>query len=328
MYQPGEYFNGLLILMTGTIRTPLARRVKRRRRCSGNHRCRSGSGGNAAVPAPFHPSRPLHVSRVPAPIRIRPEATWPRLAMPLAPEWGDDLPHYAHEAPTLLQLCDAANEDSLLTSEHGELLYDLVRHEQPELIIEIGMGRGLCSAILAQALADNQLGRLICIDPGQRSSSQGEALALLARTGLSPRVELCEQAASAVLPRLEQRGLRPQLAYLHAGHDLDELMTAYHLLDRSLDTGGVLALARGTSPVAEEVARYAISQRGYLPVYLDRVPLPAERGGFIERALRTLGGRFPAVGRHLRPATLLPAHMIGLHRQCLLLRKTRPTPDL
>lgn len=50
-----------------------------------------------------------------------------------------------------------------------ELLYLLVRHEQPDVVVETGVRGGLSSAFILNALSKNENGRLISVDIGDES---------------------------------------------------------------------------------------------------------------------------------------------------------------
>jgi len=45
-----------------------------------------------------------------------------------------------------------------------EILYSIVRHLRPDVVVETGVGGGLSSAFLLKGLQDNQRGRLYSID--------------------------------------------------------------------------------------------------------------------------------------------------------------------
>lgn len=47
---------------------------------------------------------------------------------------------------------------------HAEMLYALVRHRRPQVVVETGVCNGLSSAVILKALAENAHGRLLSVD--------------------------------------------------------------------------------------------------------------------------------------------------------------------
>src|SRR5262245_29682137 len=86
------------------------------------------------------------------------------------------------------QLHDLHSE---ISPAHANALYRTVKAHQPKLVVEVGMAHGISSLAITTALRElDQGGRLISIDPFQRSSYGGLGLSNLRRSDLSSYHEL------------------------------------------------------------------------------------------------------------------------------------------
>ncbi|HLQ60800.1 MAG TPA: class I SAM-dependent methyltransferase [Candidatus Acidoferrales bacterium] len=163
-----------------------------------------------------------------------------------------------------------------LPATSARALYRLVRRIRPSAALEIGLGQGASTLAVLQALQELGGGRLVCVE--QRRSAPG--LARLRSSGLLSQIELHLQPSHLALPRLLQKGVRIQFAFLDGRHLFDYLLVDLFYCDLLLDVGGVLVCDDARWPGLEKAVRFFESNRAY-----ERV------GGLPRRlaALRKLG---------------------------------------
>jgi hypothetical protein len=126
-----------------------------------------------------------------------------------------------------------------ITLEEALRIYSTVRDLKPANTLEIGFCTGASGLAILKALEDNGLGTHYAVDPFQTSSSE--------------------------LPRV-------QFAFIDASHLFDLTMLDFLLIDKLLESGGVLALHDAWLPAIKKVVRFALTNREYAPHSSRRVP--------------------------------------------------------
>ena len=144
----------------------------------------------------------------------------------------------------------------------AERLYDLVRHERPQLTLEVGLAVGLSTMCICQALIDTGTGRHIAMDPFQTRYDEA-GLRHLERAGLRNLVEFHEESSHRVLPQLEAANTRVDFAFIDGGHLFDFTLLEFFYIDRMLKVGGLIAFDDMWMPAVRKVVRYAVSNRDY-----------------------------------------------------------------
>jgi len=205
--------------------------------------------------------------------------------------------------------------------EEGDYLYSLVRHYQPTVTVEVGLGNGLSTLFLCAAHADNGLGgRHIAIDPCQRSQWNNVGVGLVQQAGLKEHLRLVELPSHQALPDLEREGIRAGLVFIDGAHLTDYVFADALGADRLLTAPGLLAFDDSDWPAVQTVIRYFLANRHYQPAHPEIVIEPPP--GRPSLALRLLR-RLPLIHDRLRSEFARPAAELGILGRCVVLRKLK-----
>jgi predicted O-methyltransferase YrrM len=148
----------------------------------------------------------------------------------------------------------------------AQRLYDLVRARRPEVTIELGFAQGISTLAIAQALEDNGCGTHYVVDPFENSLYEGVGLMGLDRAGLRDRVVFHEALVEEVVPSLPGASF----AFIDSSHLFDLTLMDFILVDKRLDTGGLIGFHDLWLPGVLKAVRYIVTNRNYR-VY-DDVP--------------------------------------------------------
>lgn len=134
-----------------------------------------------------------------------------------------------------------------------ELIYIIIRHTKPNLVVETGVFDGLSSAFILQALAQNKQGQLISIDlPATRISigSTNEMLLTSLPKGKSPgwivpdnlrnRWQLLLGSSKKHLPSLIKKEKDIDIFIHDSLHTYDYMIWEYEVVWNNLRKGGLL----------------------------------------------------------------------------------------
>jgi predicted O-methyltransferase YrrM len=110
--------------------------------------------------------------------------------------------------------------------EEGLSLRECVRRERALLTLETGLGYGIATLFICEALvANGPEGRHVAADPyqlsslpGHRTTYAGVGLQILEDAGVRDLVEFYAEESQIVLPRLLAEGRRFDLAFLDGNH--------------------------------------------------------------------------------------------------------------
>lgn len=126
------------------------------------------------------------------------------MSLRLSPEFLHDLYRtYQQDLESLTVLDDARAFGGAYHKEERRILYMMVRHVAPELIVEFSPKHGLTTAHMALALEHNGHGRILSFEWGHRHVRR--AYQNLKRHGLSHRVEFILGDVRVELPRALER---------------------------------------------------------------------------------------------------------------------------
>lgn len=103
----------------------------------------------------------------------------------------------------------------------AEALYRIVRENNLQRMLEVGMAYGLSSIVICQALRDNGGGRHIAIDPFQSGWVKSVGILNLERAGLADLIELYEQPSHLILPDLLWQGRTFDFVFIDGSHLFD-----------------------------------------------------------------------------------------------------------
>lgn len=153
-----------------------------------------------------------------------------------------------------------------LSREAAGVLASVAGAVEPEMIIEVGCASAVSTLAMLRAAPTS---RLIAMDPKQHTHWKGIGERAIALAGVQDRVELCIDRSDAVLPRLIERGVRAQMAFIDGWHMLDYVMVEAHLIDLMLDPGGVIVLHDMWMPALQHFSMFWVTNRAYEPVTID-----------------------------------------------------------
>jgi predicted O-methyltransferase YrrM len=210
--------------------------------------------------------------------------------------------------------------DSVVTPEFANALYELVRREAPEVVLEIGMAHGATALSIATALAENGSGRLISVDPFQRTEWRGVGVTAIEKAGLTHLHELIEEPDYFALPHLLERlegGV--DLAYIDGLHSREYVLLDFFYVDRLLRTDGIVGFNDCDWPSVIPTLRFLRRHRKYERVDVGLPPRYGTRNGLIRSVYRAEAHFLPP---RVRPSELRPiARLMGRRRDDAYFRK-------
>ena len=133
-------------------------------------------------------------------------------------------------------------------AEEGRALYEWVRRERATRTLETGLGFGISTLFVCEALLENGSGGShVAIDPYQfealpshRTTYAGVGLEILERAGVRDLVEFHAEKSQIVLPRLLAEGRRFDLAFLDGNHRFEGVFCDLVYSGRLLEEGGIV----------------------------------------------------------------------------------------
>ena len=218
---------------------------------------------------------------------------------------------------------------SHIPEEEGESLQEMILDLRPTVSLEIGLGFGISSLYICEALTKVQAERHIIIDPFQHQAWKGNpgwkgiGLLNLKRAGYEKIVEFHDAPSFQVLPKLQADGLRIDFAFIDGWHTFDYVMVDFFYVDKMLRVGGVAVFDDFYYPSIRKVCRYVLTNLPY-HVFPKLAPDVRHR----ETLKRWLAFNLPGVSKEVRrvtkPESLEPDHKLGLrHPKYAALRKEK-----
>jgi predicted O-methyltransferase YrrM len=184
---------------------------------------------------------------------------------------------------------------SNISTAFAEALYETVLSKRPGIAVEIGMAFGVSSLAILTAL--NQAGgdgRLITIDPNQTTDWASCGRAAVARAGFSARHELIEELDFKALPRLLDRSIKVDFAYIDGWHTFDYTLLDWWYIDKMMPVGAIVGFNDCGFPGVEKVIQFVLSHRSYVEMDVG-LPVTVKNGRRTEdRYFRKTGADEPA----------------------------------
>ena len=150
-----------------------------------------------------------------------------------------------------------------VTYEAGLLLYELVRALKPSRTVEVGMGYGLSTLFICQALRDNGSGHHTAIDPLQEAGFKTIGLLNMERAALRDLLRFYPAPSDEVLPKLCAQNERFDFAFIDGNHRFDYALVDVFYVDKLLDIGGHIALDDLWIPSVRKVASFILKNMPY-----------------------------------------------------------------
>lgn len=160
---------------------------------------------------------------------------------------------------------------------YARALTELVRKEQPKLVVEVGMACGFSSLAILEGLPEG--GKLVSIDPYHGDYHRiGEAL--VQRSDRAAAHQLVEEPDFFALPKMLERGDVVDLAYIDGMHTFDYVALDAFYLDKLVKVGGIIAFNDCGFRSIHKFLKYFVKHRHYqeldvglAPDYRGRNPL-------------------------------------------------------
>jgi predicted O-methyltransferase YrrM len=176
-----------------------------------------------------------------------------------------------------------------------ELLYRQVAATRATDAIEVGMGFGISTLCLCDALSKTpsqsaKRPHLVIIDA--ENWEQGLGLQQVRSAGFGDMVEFHHGTSQAVLPKLAAKGYRIQFAFIDGWHTFDHTLIDFFYVDQMMENGGVIVFDDVGYQAINAVVRFVLANRDYELVETLNQPRTAvgNRGKrFVKRFLRRLG---------------------------------------
>ena len=134
----------------------------------------------------------------------------------------------------------------LFTEDVGLLLYDLIRREKPQEILELGLLHATSALYMLQALADNGSGRMVSADPYQNQVDYAgvEAIKRAGFGNIHEHVELPSEMAMPIYHmQIQQRERqRFDMVFIDTNHQFDQTILELFYADKITKEGGYVVL--------------------------------------------------------------------------------------
>jgi len=180
--------------------------------------------------------------------------------------------------------------------EDALILQEMVKFVKAKTTLETGVAFGLSTLAICEALAERRAStdyadytdsaeseqspignrqstipgdvRHYGVDPEQNTVHAGAALASLKRAKLDSVFELLEGPSHLMLPKLLEKGVVLDLAFIDGWHTFDYTLLDFFYIDKMLRPGGVVLLHDRSWPAKQKVIRFIMTHRRYkeLPV--------------------------------------------------------------
>lgn len=147
--------------------------------------------------------------------------------------------------------------------ETGALLYDLVRRENLEKTLEVGMGYGLSTLFICQAHKDKGIGNHTAIDPYQDAHYKRIGLLNVRKAGLNSTLRFFQAPSLEVLPRLWIEGEYFDFVFVDGMHLFDYVLVDFFYVDRLLKVGGSIVFDDIWMPAIRKVVAFVLRNRSY-----------------------------------------------------------------
>jgi predicted O-methyltransferase YrrM len=173
------------------------------------------------------------------------------------------------------------------------ILQEMVRFVKAKTALETGVAFGVSTLAICEALAESDPeAKLYGVDPEQGTVHGNAAIENLRRAGFENRFELLEGPSHLMLPKLLEKGIALDFAFIDGWHTFDYTLLDFFYIDKMLRPGGVVLLHDRSWPSKQKVMRFIKTHRRYreLPVKSPSRP------GFFKWLRRVLAAKWHWLG--------------------------------
>jgi predicted O-methyltransferase YrrM len=150
-----------------------------------------------------------------------------------------------------------------ISSETGAILYQLIKDNNLEKTLEIGMAYGLSSMFICQAHEDKGVGNHTAIDPKQSSLWKSIGLLNIKKAELAEIFRFFEASSDEILPQLVAQKEEFDFAFIDGAHLFDYIMIDFFYIDKLLKIGGYVVFDDLWMPATRKVITFVLRNRAY-----------------------------------------------------------------
>jgi predicted O-methyltransferase YrrM len=169
-------------------------------------------------------------------------------------------------------------------------IQDLIIENDFRTCLETGVAYGASTVAICSALsaADDKGARVrhYGVDPCQFQIYGGAAMAALQECGLDRTFELCEGPGHLMLPKLVERGVIIDFAFIDGMHTFDYTMIDLFFCDKLLRPGGILCVHDMNMPSKKKALHYLMQYRKYARLESVKKPFSERAGSALKEALK------------------------------------------
>lgn len=135
------------------------------------------------------------------------------------------------------------------------VIYGLARLVRPKIVVEIGTAKGISAIVIAQALDDNNKGKIYTIDPVEQELVK----IAIRKSGLSHRIEYIIDYSYNAIPKLNLPKI--DFVFIDGDHSYENVLADFNLVKDSVVRGGLIVfhdvlLFDGPRKVVEAIKNY------------------------------------------------------------------------
>lgn len=201
--------------------------------------------------------------------------------------------------------------NSSISPAKGRFLQEIITEIGAKITLETGCCFGVSGMWICDALRETGGSKHYIADPYQYEWYKGIGLNNLKEAGHGELLEFHELPSHLMLPKLEERGVRIDFAFIDGWHTFDYALVDFFHVDRILRPGGVLALDDTNMKPVQKLCRYIATNRSYSVhrCFVDRTEPWFTR---TERLFYHAGRRSSRIRQVLRPEAAEPGIDLGL----------------
>jgi predicted O-methyltransferase YrrM len=153
----------------------------------------------------------------------------------------------------------------------GRVLHDWVRRERATRTLESGLGFGISTLFIVEALLENDGdGRHVATDPNQftlaptpGTTYAGAGLQIIEEAGVRDLVEFFPEESQVVFPRLLAEGRSFDLAFIDGNHRFERVFLDLVYSGRLLKEGGIVFVDDVQLRGVERAVRFCVANLGW-----------------------------------------------------------------
>lgn len=169
-------------------------------------------------------------------------------------------------------------------------IQDLIIENDFRTCVETGVAYGASTVAICSALSalegKGEVVKHHGVDPCQLQVYGGAAMAALQECGLDHIFQLHEGPGHLMLPKLIERGVAVDFAFIDGMHTFDYTMIDLFFCDKLLRPGGIMCVHDMNMPGKKKALSYLMKYREYVRLESVKKPFSKRAGSALKEALR------------------------------------------